>query len=426
MATIKIDPTNSSGYFKIVAESGNTLMTVGSDGYYLQSDDYVENTGGMRINLKDGEIRAHKFTLEAANTGRIRLSTESPYFYINNGSHNLIYMGDDNYYLESSNWGNQSGFRLDLNDGSIMAYNNFTLTAMNGNQGMIISSTGATAISIFGTGTIQLNYDGSIVTNGCRIDPMGQFFGANDLFKIDFGGLGFALPGFMFDIADGAELFNGSGKGDYYKFGGKSATIGPWHINSKGIYSTGSFNSSPCVLEPDGEFKFTTDDMMVQFKRGTFWSGTTNFSSGLKVNEDGLSVMAAGASLDIGTIEDNFGGGNIVSSDGIFLHKGSMGLQITSSSVILNRKSGFCHLMLSGDGSASLLGEKGLVYLNESFAELICDGAFVKANAGGRLELNGEIFLNGVSIEDVINEKVTAAIDEIDFSQYIPSSGPGH
>lgn len=66
---ILLDCTSETGpYLVIKADSGNNLMYVSSDAYYLKTDDYVQGTSGLRIDLDTGSIKAYNsFSLEAGS-----------------------------------------------------------------------------------------------------------------------------------------------------------------------------------------------------------------------------------------------------------------------------------------------------------------------------------------------------------------------
>ena len=96
-----------------------TLLQVGGNGeYFLQSQDYITGTSGMRIDLKEGNISAYDFTLNAKNNAdnvELRLSTGSPYFNIKKSGKDLIKIASNDYFLQSE------GFSSGSTDGSISA-----------------------------------------------------------------------------------------------------------------------------------------------------------------------------------------------------------------------------------------------------------------------------------------------------------------
>ena len=174
---------NSNNPYFLIHSAGQIdkdkhLMFVGDNEYYLQTDDYKETSfnyndkaastdgAGFKLDLKDSLIDAYKLKVTSKN---LFLNSTSngiePYFVIkhdadldNNGNStekhykNLMYVGSDNYYLQSANYIKKSdnhmgqGMRLDLagNSPKITAYN-FDLRAGNNGHGehaIILSDSG--------------------------------------------------------------------------------------------------------------------------------------------------------------------------------------------------------------------------------------------------------------------------------------------
>lgn len=86
-------------YFKIKSIGGTELIHIGSNNYFLQSDDYNVTTG-MKIDLADGSIKTAK-----QGSGSVLIQPDEPFLQVQDSSYgNLIYMGKDNYYLQSSDY----------------------------------------------------------------------------------------------------------------------------------------------------------------------------------------------------------------------------------------------------------------------------------------------------------------------------------
>lgn len=168
-AFVKIS-SKQSPYFQVsTSEGGKNLIYIGSSGYYLQSADYDSGDKGMYINLDDGEILAHTFTLSTAD-GKLRLSTEdggNGYFHIEGDKQALIHVGSSSYYLQSNNYSSgSSGMHINLADGKIDAYN-FTLTANGGNGQIVIDSAGSVPLKI--GEKFQVSWDGVMTSDGAII-----------------------------------------------------------------------------------------------------------------------------------------------------------------------------------------------------------------------------------------------------------------
>ena len=101
-------------YFIIDSLKNNRLVHIGTDGYYLQSDNYEEEQKGTKLNLQNSELSI--FT----EHGKIFMSGEDlednkPYFQIalnrnsnnagiNDYSNNLFYIDKNEYYLQSQDY----------------------------------------------------------------------------------------------------------------------------------------------------------------------------------------------------------------------------------------------------------------------------------------------------------------------------------
>lgn len=117
-----------SPFFKIVSPSTNKteLIHIGTDAYYLQTDDYKEGTNstktngtGLKFNLQQGTLDAYNFALKAADpaTGTyLKLTSlgtpQNPFFQIHyqnalnspSTSIDLIHVSKTSFFLQSPNW----------------------------------------------------------------------------------------------------------------------------------------------------------------------------------------------------------------------------------------------------------------------------------------------------------------------------------
>lgn len=93
-------------YFQIKSLENKNLMLVGSEGYYLQSNNYDNVTKvGTKIDLKNSSI-----SIKNSNVGSVLFQSgdsNKPFFQVDDGINNLIYMGKENYYLQSSRYTGQ-------------------------------------------------------------------------------------------------------------------------------------------------------------------------------------------------------------------------------------------------------------------------------------------------------------------------------
>ena len=163
---------SEDAYFKIRSKNqinpDHYLIYIGKTNYYLQTDDYTSFTfntldssansasgKGLRLDLKNGSLDSYNFKLSSKNVFiNSATGTNTSYFIIkNDAGKNLLYAGNDEYYLQSSNFSkatNESfgvGLKLTLMDTGangktgIIAYN-FDLRAgeVGGTKSAIILS----------------------------------------------------------------------------------------------------------------------------------------------------------------------------------------------------------------------------------------------------------------------------------------------
>jgi hypothetical protein len=66
----------------------------------MQSDNFEDEEEGMYIDLEDGSIYAYNFTLESiGNDVKVRLSTKEEPYFLVENEEPLIYIGDGEFFL---------------------------------------------------------------------------------------------------------------------------------------------------------------------------------------------------------------------------------------------------------------------------------------------------------------------------------------
>lgn len=129
------------------------LINIGNSNYLLQSQNwYPQNSNyegeGTKLDMVNGKITSYNFTLDARtykknssnklvpNDGFILSSTGSPYFQVINNGVYLFDVAKDKFLLQSKDWyenknspSQNRGLQINLNEGKITSYSNFTLTA---------------------------------------------------------------------------------------------------------------------------------------------------------------------------------------------------------------------------------------------------------------------------------------------------------
>lgn len=116
----------------------------------ITSDKYKANSAGMLIDLTDGKIdminSAGHIILDTTNNNQL--------FNISTGNKTLINIGTNSYYLQSSNYSDNNGTKLDLQNGKLITHD---IIAKNGSFKGHVEATVITATEIQGnnTGIIQ-------------------------------------------------------------------------------------------------------------------------------------------------------------------------------------------------------------------------------------------------------------------------------
>ena len=141
---IRVDAKDTSNNTK-------TIFKIGNDESFLQTVDYQsgEKTGA-KIVLGDSNKKASFEIKGYSDDGGVKISSSSPYLVaqtkLNNVYKNLLYIGTNNYYLQSADYSTdtETGTNINLTKGKITSYS-FDLKAVNTNKGIIyISSTHGT------------------------------------------------------------------------------------------------------------------------------------------------------------------------------------------------------------------------------------------------------------------------------------------
>ena len=161
---IRVDAKDTSNNTK-------TIFKIGNDESFLQTVDYQsgEKTGA-KIVLGDSNKKASFEIKGYSDDGGVKISSSSPYLVaqtkLNDVYKNLLYIGTNNYYLQSADYSTdtETGTNINLTRGKITSYS-FDLKAVNTNKGIIyISSThGTYPFRIEGSGKsyFRINWNSS-------------------------------------------------------------------------------------------------------------------------------------------------------------------------------------------------------------------------------------------------------------------------
>lgn len=157
---------NDTARFTLTSKNNTVLINVDNSNYYLQSDEYSDNNG-MKIDLSNGKIQT------AGNNGKVIIEPDSPYLQIqglyNGNFQNLMYVGTGSYYLQSAdyNTNNRKGIQIDLMNGKITGYNLY-LAGYNSNGQSIVIDSGSSQPLKIGK-NFYVDYDGTLVCDGATI-----------------------------------------------------------------------------------------------------------------------------------------------------------------------------------------------------------------------------------------------------------------
>ena len=301
---ILLDCTSDTGPYLIVkADSGNNLMYVSADTYYLKTDDYKQGETGLKIDLDTGSIKAYNsFSLEAGSetNGGVMLnanpSTSQNYLFagktntgfvkVNSSGQMSLYATEftlqtSNIYLSDSgtSWEGHADTVLGLgkkfavdSKGNLTA-NDATinnLTAVGGNFSGTISSSatisGGTikgAIIQNGNASFEVTAGGHLTANsanigGWHVSEGGGFSNPSNGFSMSpTGGLGFSGSGGNFGV-DGTGKMSATGADIAGKITAKDGEIGGWLIGEKTLTGGSLILNSEGSIQV-GNTKITAD-----------------------------------------------------------------------------------------------------------------------------------------------------------------------
>ena len=150
----------------LTSKNNTILINVDKSNYYLQSDNYTDSNG-MKIDLSNGKIQT------AGTNGKVTIEPSSPYLQIqglyNGNFQNLMYVGTGSYYLQSADYSttNRKGMHINLMEGKITGYNLY-LAGYNSNGQSIVFDSGSTYPLKIGS-NFYVDYNGNLVCDGATI-----------------------------------------------------------------------------------------------------------------------------------------------------------------------------------------------------------------------------------------------------------------
>ena len=158
-------------FFKVTSPRGTDLIHLGTDAYYLRSDDYSTlNRRGFNIDLKNGRIDAYTFKLISDTVVFDSTPNADPYFYVSNKNGGyLIYLGPTQNYIASSNYSGYSGMMIDLENSRIIGAGLYIQGKNPGGQTFTFdASAGSTPVRVGSQFTVDWN--GVMYSKGATIE----------------------------------------------------------------------------------------------------------------------------------------------------------------------------------------------------------------------------------------------------------------
>lgn len=266
---------DNNPFLRIRDNNGDIILNISQSEYYLQSSAYNGGTFGTHLNLRDGYLVTY-----GADGGFVKLNGEgTPFFQIHNGSSNIFYCGNYDYYLQSAGYPSAGGVKID-----------FVVDSDSGNS--LEGGTGETTWYIQKNGKATFNYIDAVM--GGKIGPFYitsthlcteqvTTIGENGIY---LGTEGFSVSSGKFTIdkfgntsingeatltvESGIIQSGGTTKGKYYSFNQSGGHIGPWKIDEKAIWCGETFDAAVSKLGVDGSIKLTADNMVLEMNRSKF------------------------------------------------------------------------------------------------------------------------------------------------------------
>lgn len=174
--SIKVPMLDDNGNEK--PNTATSLINITNENFYLQTQDYKENTSGTKFDLTNGTLKSFgNFTLKAQNGKSYVLfsapqTNSDPFLQVYDGtkSKSLLYISATAFTLNSPDWvapgGSSVGVGLQLN------VNTGTLYAAKGGKYIRLSSSNTIPFSV--NGRFMVNWDGSFSVGPGTTDEEGE------------------------------------------------------------------------------------------------------------------------------------------------------------------------------------------------------------------------------------------------------------
>lgn len=315
--------TSVNSRFLIRHVDGSNLFYAGRDAYYLQSQNFVSNSQGTRIDLANGRINSWNFIMQTSNMTLdssqqkfdFKLGTANgSRFQIAVGDKNVFYVGPSNYYLQSVDYdASNNGTRIDLANGRIQSYNfrlytpTIDLNSATGRFTFLVNNNDV-------NGAFRIQYSENGVTNTLFNASRNSYYLRSSNYS--YNSQTNEVQGVYIDLqngnfrAGGNAIFSGT-------ITAKSGKIGGWNINENGLN-----NGSNIYLNSSGAFK--SGENFSVTAGGNLTCKSANIAGNLSV--DNLYIRQGNGSY-YSALSSNSRGYNSISGDyvdcrGLFVRDG--------------------------------------------------------------------------------------------------------
>lgn len=430
-------------------EKDHTLFYIGKSrtnqnrDFYLQSENYVSGNDGTKIDLKTGKIEIYNKGI-GNSPSYIRIDGDgSPYLQIHDGSSNkdIFYASSNAYHLESVNFkSGEAGVRIDLSQGKIEArsgniggwtINQSTLTGgsmeinsegsmkggsenawwidAKGNASFAnLAATGGsigpfkvsgTELSYVGGSSFTIGQNGLNLNGNFKVARNGDTIINGNLTVTGTANLKIEGKGSVTGSLSTNGGYIGNGKGNYgggtIEFTDEKAHVGPWNIDSNGIYT----DDEASRLNPNGTMKLKSSNGTLDISTNGFYF-LCNDTSSLSVRSDYVYFGTDGSHL-------------ILSEDGIGIKNAHGYINISSSHALFKNNS--TSLELLGSGGLNIDSQHAVEDLEVNLLKMITGKQKLRFHKGILVNSSDEVSGGGTASSDSLGK--LAFLDEVVISK---------
>jgi hypothetical protein len=412
---IKIDASGSSLFNIYYAPTKTTLMNVGGGSYYLQSANY-KNQSGMHIDMMTGGLTAYD---KAGNGTYVKIDADGSSLlkvYYGPTATTLMNVGGSSYYLQSAYYKSNSGIKLDLASGYMVAYDktgdgSYVRIDGDGTPFFKVWDAGSSTYLVnFGSKNYFMQSAGYPQSGGIKIN----FSAGGNTAHVLEGGLDDGTTNAKWYIQqNGYSVFN-------YITATTGGKIGPFTVSSTALYTgsnsisgTGVYLGSSGLGVASGKFQVDTSGNTtlagvikgVNDKWGIDASGNATFEN-LKVTKTGEigPLVFADTTGDMTT-----------KNSSLKITAGSCRIQMSTTSVGIYGGSSYIYVSGSGDDiyfiGSDIYCKAGATFHINGNGAMASSGTLTMSASNG-LHLNGSVYVNGESLSDFVEKKANNIVEK--------------